>query len=301
MDQRKLKFLTAVLGTDGAGALVKAAERSADLEHALIPRTIMAWLLIAGRGDYEGSVPGIDDSYLAFRKSGEEYSGSIGIDDVVYTFESAPLLHVAAGIAVSLGADHERVSDSLRDLDLVRLGKSIDLLVKARIVAEELRKVEPPGQPAAPREPQQHEAPTLPTPTQTQKGPTVGVKPRLPRPQLEGTKPSTPLSPRAAKIHAQSAAPAAAQAAKPILPGMKGAVKPKKGASAKVTKAQADKPCPVCTLRQFRNDTFRGCLCFRELAKSVQAVKLEDGYHLDFAPDMDREELVTLLESLGVH
>jgi GNAT superfamily N-acetyltransferase len=43
-------------------------------------------------------------------------------------------------MAVALGSDHERPSAGLRDLDLQRLGKNIDTLVKARVAIDELRK-----------------------------------------------------------------------------------------------------------------------------------------------------------------
>jgi hypothetical protein len=141
MDSRKFKFLKAVLGEDGARALAKAAERGPELENALLPRTIMAWLGIAGRSDFEGQIPGVENTYLQFGKAEDRYSGSVAVGDEVYSFESATMLHLGACVAVALGADHERVSPGLRDLEIQRLGKNIDTLVKARIAVAELRKM----------------------------------------------------------------------------------------------------------------------------------------------------------------
>lgn len=140
MDTRKFNFLQAVLGADGAGALAKAAQRSPSLEAALLPRAIMAWLGVMARASYEGGIPGAGNSYLAFEKSEDRYSGTVGIGETLYSFEKASLYHLGACVAVALGADHERVSPGLRDLDIERLGKSIDLLAKARITVAELKK-----------------------------------------------------------------------------------------------------------------------------------------------------------------
>lgn len=141
MDPRKFKFLVSVLGADGAKALAKAAERSQELENALLPRTILAWLGIAARSDYEGGIPGVDNTYIQFQKSEDKFTGSISIGDDIYSFEDAALLHMASAVAVALGQDHERVSPGLRDMDIQRLGKNIDTLVKARVAVAELRKM----------------------------------------------------------------------------------------------------------------------------------------------------------------
>jgi hypothetical protein len=76
MDGRKFQFLKAVLGEDGAKALAKAAERAPELGNALLPRTIMAWLGVASRDDFEGTIPGVENTYLQFTKAEAKYSGS---------------------------------------------------------------------------------------------------------------------------------------------------------------------------------------------------------------------------------
>ena len=140
MDDRKFKFLRGVLGLDGAMALTKAAERSSHIGSALLPRTILAWLGVAARSDYEGDLPGVDNTYIQFAKSEDHYTGSISIGEVIYSFEKANLYHLAASIAVALGSDHEGIPPALRDLDIQRLGKNIDTLAKARVAIAELKR-----------------------------------------------------------------------------------------------------------------------------------------------------------------
>jgi len=131
------RFLVSILGRDGAQALFKAAERSQPLVNAIVPRAILSWLDLATRFEHEGEIPGNPHTYVVFRKSDSGFSGSIKIDEELFTFKDASLYRVAAGIGVALGADNE-LSEELRDLDLVKLGKTLDALVKTRVVTEEL-------------------------------------------------------------------------------------------------------------------------------------------------------------------
>jgi GNAT superfamily N-acetyltransferase len=140
MANTKSQFLEGILGGDGAKALSKAAARIPELESALLPRALMAWLGVCPTS-FEGNLPGVENSYLHFQKSeGNTYSGSIAIGDDIYAFEDASGLRVGACVAVALGADHEKLNPALADTDLVRLGKSIDTLVRARAVVEALQK-----------------------------------------------------------------------------------------------------------------------------------------------------------------
>lgn len=287
MDNRKYQFLKSVLGDDGARALAKAVERGPELGNALLPRTIMAWLGVYGRNDFEGQIPGVENTYIQFAKNEDRFSGSVAVGDQVYSFEKASMLHLGACMAVALGADHERVSPQLGDIDIQRLGKNIDLLVKARVAVRELRSnamkkgalpsggKEGPGPAHAPTAPMEPTPPTPPDPTQNSKGPTVGMKPKPPKLPKIG----------------QHGTPA----------GSSGMVqqKPPKAPGMKVTKSQAEGECPVCAGKQFKVDKFVGCLCFRALNKSVKTTVLDDGYNLQFGAEWDSESILTLLESLG--
>jgi hypothetical protein len=134
MDPRKLQFLQAIVGIDGAAALAKAAERAVELEAAILPRVIMAWLEVMSNG-YDGEVPG-QESRFAFAKSEKGYEGHIVVDEGLHQFKDASLFHLAGCVAAALGLDHERVSPMAKSEQLAKLGKSIDLLVKSRVVQE---------------------------------------------------------------------------------------------------------------------------------------------------------------------
>lgn len=268
MDERKLNFLKAVLGEDGARALQKAAERSEDLGNAIVPRAILSWLGIVGRADYEGDVPGVDNTYLHFAKHESLYDGSIAIGDEVYTFDNASVYHVASAVAVSIGADLAP-AQTLRDADIARLGKSIDLLAKARAATEELLsrkmvKVDKPGNAAQPIGPASPEAPQATQP-----------KPGATTPGMTGT----PIGGAGGKPGKPS---------KPKLP------KP----TLRIAKSQMNARCPMCAMRQFRNGAFTGCFCFRELSKSVRVLEKGEEVTLEFGAGWDADAIQTLVESL---
>lgn len=165
MSPREFQFLAAVLGEHGALALKKAAERSSELGAALVPRTILAWLNFAARFGYEGELPGVENTYISFAKSGDGFDGAVAVGDEVFKFQDASLYRLAASVAVAIGLEPVPVDPDLRTPDMERLGKNIDLLAKARAVAEEMGKIEGPGQAAKPIQPTQQAAPTLEAPT----------------------------------------------------------------------------------------------------------------------------------------
>lgn len=158
MNERASSFMSSVLGPEGSQALQKAASRAPELEAALLPRTIMAWLNVHGRGDFQGAIPGVNDTYLKFVRKNERYSGHISIGDGLYCFGNASTIHLGASIAVAIGADGDRLKPQLKDLDIKRLGKNIDLLVKARVAHSELRKAQRTAKPSTPQ-PRLHSVP----------------------------------------------------------------------------------------------------------------------------------------------
>lgn len=138
MDTRKYKFLVGILGVEGATALRRAGERSEEVENVLVPRSILAWLNSVE--SHEGEIPGIENTYVSFQKSEKKYSGSISLGEEVYEFQDVDTCHVASAVAVAIGVDGDRQHPNLKDLDLVRLGKSVDLLVRAHALSEQLSK-----------------------------------------------------------------------------------------------------------------------------------------------------------------
>ncbi len=241
------KFLQIVLGQDGAKALAKATERAPILSSVLVPRTIVSWLETAVRLQYEGEIPGLDNSYISLHKTeANTFTGALTVDENVHSFNGADLVHVAAAISVSLGISGQGVDPQLKGQDLSRLGKSIDLLVKARVVSEALRdqelakatvfdhlpkkeecaKVELPGKNAAPR------GPEAPTPPEGQaKQPANTAKPTFGKKEI------------------------------------------------KISKSESERRCFECGGQQFSGDKLVGCLCFRGLLKAskVQTVAGTDG------------------------
>lgn len=329
MEARKLQFLKAVLGDDGASALSKAAERAPELGAALLPRTIMAWLGVAARDDFEGTIPGVENTYLQFQKSEDRYSGSVSVGDDVYSFETATVLHLGACMAVALGFDHERTSPRLKDLDIQRLGKNIDTLVKARMAIAEIRKRaleakknEKPAEPKcstcgfvqAPedraksggcKDGKPHSWPVAKGEKKVQGGaeqpgpahaPTpqeAPLAPIPPSPTQTSKGPIVSLRPKPPKLPTPKAADDQVQTGT-------GAKPPKsKAPTLKVTKAQAEVKCKVCDGEQFSANKFTGCLCMHELAKSTYTEVQPDGYLLRFGADWDQDAILTLIESLG--
>jgi hypothetical protein len=134
MISRKLQFLQAVVGEDGARALSKAAERAVELDQAIFPRTILAWLDVHSSYGHEGVVPGIDSVPFQFKKTEKGFDGSIAVNGEMHCFRDASLDHVAGCVAVALELDHERISSQVRPEQIMKLGKSIDLLVKSQLV-----------------------------------------------------------------------------------------------------------------------------------------------------------------------
>jgi GNAT superfamily N-acetyltransferase len=135
----ELKFLEAVLGSDGAKALAKAVDRQPTLAAVIVPRAILSWLDYAASLEYEGGIPSIADSYVQFSKTEKGFNGAISLGDGLYDFEEASVYHLAASIAVALGVESQPLEADVRDTVLVRLGKSLDTLAKAQILMKELR------------------------------------------------------------------------------------------------------------------------------------------------------------------
>lgn len=132
-----LNFLRAVLGGDGATALLKSVEKAPELACVLVPRAVVAWLEVLGPDDIDSALPGVEGS-LAVVKSEAGYSGSLvfGADSV--EFKNATPLRIAATLSLALGST-PGIPEQLRDIDLRNLGKSLDTLVKARAAIEELK------------------------------------------------------------------------------------------------------------------------------------------------------------------
>lgn len=266
-----VEFLKHVLGEDGYRAFEKANARVPTLGAVLAPRTIVGWLTTAIRVNYEGQIPGVDNSYISIEKSDRGFTGAVTIEDQVHGFQDTDILHVASAVAVALGVQDIAIHPMLKNTDISKLGKSIDMLVKVRVIAEaqlnelsgesaseeseeaeeSIDKVELPGNAAAPKAPKSPDKPQTPT----------------------AVAPSTN----------RTVKPPMAKTTKEIV----------------VKKSEADAECPECGLRQFRGDRFVGCMCFRSLAKNTNTSLTKEGdYFVRLGSDWDQETAMMLIEAL---
>lgn len=189
-----LQFLTGVLGTEGARALARQAEREPDLAAVLVPRTALAWLQDLDK--HEGNLPGVDTSYLKFSKNGVGYGGVVNLGDINYEFQNAGQEHLAAAIAVAVGQGGT-TTPAVRDLILARLGKSIDALAKAQVLVKALPRVlkaDLPGTTAKPREQTEPEGPTQPQKQARNARPKLPKSPKLPGIKVEKSEAATPCA-----------------------------------------------------------------------------------------------------------
>ena len=293
MDALKAQFLRTVLGLDGASALIKAAERSPEIEAVLVPRSILAWLGVAASSSYEGGVPGLEIVPLSFVKSEGHYTGSIGVGTSRYDFIDAPMSRLASAIAVALGVDSDKFDPALRNLDLARLAKSIDLLAKTRVI-EQLTKSKPCshcGCKFAGRgnvnkdkwycrgcsQMDKAEAPGPPGPAIQQVGPEKASA----QTSVQPNKGPAPVPKKPLRLPGQVKPPTMVK-------------------SLKVSRAASERPCELCGLPQFRQGQFTGCLCLRSLCKSTATTVEGEGYRISFGTDWDTEAIETLIETLRI-
>lgn len=416
------EFLDAALGSEGAKALKKAVEREPALGDVLVPRAIISWLSFTADHEYEGQIPGIDNSYVQFQKSEGGFSGSIGLESGVYSFNNASLYHLAASVAMALGVEPQPIEADVRDTVLVKLGQSIDTLAKAQVLMQELKSpsalkpqrmtshggyhVEHSGAGATPysvihsrtSSPVQQGITSLrdaqgiadwhqnryhgyfsPGLGKAVLDPNAGYKISHEHHDLGDGEFLTKLSAHAPdgsyaggalfthqggnlvpegvqvdpahrrrglasamyahaqKVTGKTMVPShdqtsmgqalwAGNKAKPqfgvakIEPpgqthqptpqqGPQGAMTPAKQPkqaqpklpSLSVGKSEAGQACEICGGHQFKDNRFVGCICFRDLAKSVRTTAYGDGYVLEFKPEMDAEGVRALMKTFGRH
>lgn len=254
-------FLKNVLGEDGLQACNRVNQKMPAMQTILAPRTILSWLTLAVRTNYDGEIPGVNQTYMSLSKHEQGISGIIISNGDSYEFANDDILDVASTLSVVLGVENLLIDPILKNTDISKLGKSIDMLVKARVISNntvqeessseesKMDKVEEPGGAAAPKKPKKPEMPQVP----------VAVAPTMNKPMKTVSK--------SFELH--------------------------------IKKSQSEKMCPECGIRQFRADKFSGCMCFRSLAKTVSTKVVKDGYVLSLnKSSWDSETIQTLIASL---
>jgi hypothetical protein len=236
----------------------------------------MAWLAVAARGNYEGQIPGIDDSYLDFTKNIDgSYSGSIAIGEEVFPFHNATPFHLSASVAVSLGV--EQLNEEFDSVDLVKLGKSIDIMAKAKYASnlDDLVK-------------KQKVVEGTPGPAQVQ---TVNATVAGGRDRRKQVPPASVQIGQPEPVGAQPEKPAtSAKRPKVTVPKLK----------LKLSEKVAKYECNECGLPLIKNDKFIGCMCFKDVARYVQLTKSQGETYISFDPALDQDGIATILETLGV-
>lgn len=256
-------FLTDILGMDGSRALEKAVERAPMLKAVIVPRAVVAWLSTMGKLGFDGELPGTPDSYFSLiKQEDEKYAGALTINDQLYTFEDADILHVAASVGVALGIELEPITEQMKKKDLTQLGKSIDLLVKSEIIkklkalkkaADEENGIGEPGPHHAPTEPKAQEEPQAPS-----------MQSSAPKNGIPVNKDNLALGQGQHKLI--------------------------------VTKAESERTCEECGKTQFKDKKFEGCMCLSELSKSIVTEVIATGFVLKFKKDLDTDAISTVVE-----
>lgn len=317
MDSTVLNFLKEILGAEGARSLMKAAEREPAIGYIVAPRAALAW--IGSKNFFEGSVPGIENSYLKFQKSEETYSGIVTLPEANYQFEGVSAAHLASAIAWASGISNSETVE-IGDKTLAKLGKAVDALVEARYLA---KKVLDPNEGFTFKH--EHKDGVHKITAHTDKGEVAGMAQYQQTPeglhvahvlvddphQRKGLGPA--MNEHAEKVTGLKVRPSLGkielpgQTAKPKKQiGPIGPVQPTKQRSnnlpripvVKVEKAEADHECPDCGLFNFQDHKFVGCMCHRDLAKSVKTTVYSDGYVLEFRSGADRDEVAVLRRQL---
>lgn len=269
-------FMHAVLGEDAATALMKAGERSSALASVVGPRTVVGWVNLASRWDYNGVVPGLDESFLSFTKNEDGLSGAIAIGDQQLDFENAQPENLAAMMCVGLGCTPDlSKSEDANAVALAQLGETIDLMVKTRVVR--LLKAETPQCAKChkfySRENVSDRCPHCSEP--------------LEKAELPG---------RQAKPIGQDA-PMGQQAPTPTAPRRMASKGP---AQVKMTKSMMERRCSVCESTQFsKGGDFKGCWCLRELGKFAKSERDGDGCVVSFGSEWSKKNIALLLDIVG--
>lgn len=172
-------FIAKVLGRDGSRALLKASKKNPAIMEMLLPRTAMGWLDL--QKNYEGSLPGVENSYLRLIKTERGVSGTLAIEDIRYDFNEIDTIRLAAAISISLG--FEKTQPEISGAVVARLGKNIDAILNTQQLIKNLHKTELPGQSAKPIGAMGPNGPQAPITKQPPK-----AKPTLPKKKIPALK-----------------------------------------------------------------------------------------------------------------
>lgn len=124
-------FLMSILGADGLQMLTKASESYPSLSSVFFPKAVLSWLDVVQKAEYRGVVPGLDNVQVRF----EQNATNLSTPGQSYTFgvQKEDLAKTAAVLLVSFGED--AIDQDVKQADIGKLAKSLDLLVKSKSLA----------------------------------------------------------------------------------------------------------------------------------------------------------------------
>ncbi len=268
----KSLFLRAILGDDTAKALAKAIVRCPELEGVVIPRAALSWVSLASSG-YSGVIPGVEGTGLVLIKGENGLSGKISSNGHDFTFKDESVYFVAAATVCALGLDTKAelpTSSKISDL-----GKSLDLMIKARVAVDNLKKMDKPGGVQAPKAPTPPVAPTA-------------IQPLAGKPKKMGAGPKIGQGAPKTMVPNKTASTPGLNTTQPKL----------KKSGIKILRRHLDTICGVCDSRQFTGEKFTSCVCFPDLEKSTKVIKSGNGYEIQFGAGWDIDLLRAFLSGL---
>jgi hypothetical protein len=134
-------LLASLLGKKGHEAL-QPLLKTEELASFIVPRTVIAFL----KGSVDGSI--VLQGFEFLSKKENAYSGSVEINSTSYEFSNANETEVAAIVSV---LNNQVIASDVKGLDLAKLSKTIDLLVKSQ--QQTIEPKEPDDSYAKPKEP----------------------------------------------------------------------------------------------------------------------------------------------------
>jgi endogenous inhibitor of DNA gyrase (YacG/DUF329 family) len=277
-------FIKSVLGDQAAEVLFQAVQKSESLAPVLVPRTILAWLNTVS--SYEGPIPGTNNTYVKLVKSElGGFSGSVTIGEDLYPMEAASVFEAVAAVATALEVKIQPEA-KIRNLELEKLGKSIDLMAKTQLLKTAVGANKP--------------CPNCGTSVAWKNDRAVfhlhegkmckGVK--------KGENFGPPHAPEKLRPEpAVAVSPEAPAPSKPKRPKPPTLGKPK---VIHLDKSETTVPCPVCSQTQFKEEEFVGCICLKYLAKSAEVVTFGKRVTIQLDPEeWDSDAILTLFDSVG--
>lgn len=307
------KILDKMVGINGSKALQRIVEKIPALRSVVTPRVLVSWLNTMGGVQYDGEIPGVSGSYISLNKNESGFSGAIGIEDRLYTFEDASITHVAASLGVAMNISATPISTELKKADLNSLGKAIDLLVKSELISS----IQSIG----------FIVDTVGDFNIEKKGSEFLLK-HIESNQVfvEGLEEFVLAKSLAVKLTKKIkkkklgkeqeqfglAGSTHAEHHEPNKPGA--AVKPSRGAGQQnqnkglatggqgrpvnLTMSELSKKCNECDEAFFKNEKFVGCMCLKAVAESITLEKKQDHYVMSFDKTLDEEAVSTIIENI---